>query len=155
MARPKPTPDNTLRVQRIIQAPREKVFDAWARPEKFQQWFQPKTDPPSCRFLVQDIREGGRYRFQANAPDGVRYDVFGTYHEVRPSEKLVFTWNWVSDLDFGETLVSIEFRAYGNATEISLTHDFFPDLAILKRHESGWNGCLDRVTEFLRAGAVG
>ena len=78
MATPKSTPDNTLRVQRIIQAPREKVFDAWARPERFQQWFQPKTDPPSCRFLVQDIREGGRYRFQANAPDGVRYDVFGT-----------------------------------------------------------------------------
>ena len=73
MAAPKPSSETTLHLQRVVQASRERVFDAWARPEKFQAWFARKTDPPSCRFLVQDIHERGRYRFQANAPDGVRF----------------------------------------------------------------------------------
>jgi uncharacterized protein YndB with AHSA1/START domain len=59
----------------------------------------------------------------------------------------VYTWRWEGTQHDGvETLVTVEFHDRGNATEVRITHDLFPDEQIRALHSDGWNGCL-RVLE--------
>src|SRR2546427_12616018 len=70
----------TVRLQRTFQAPREKVFQAWTRPEELKRWSAPGdlTTPVA----EVDLRVGGRYRIDMRAPDGTLHRVTGTYREV-------------------------------------------------------------------------
>jgi uncharacterized protein YndB with AHSA1/START domain len=95
MATPQSQPGLTLQVRRTFQAPREKVFDAWAQREKLEKWMC--QDVPSHKVIhhQQDIRTGGRWRMEIHDP--AKNEVYwgqGTYREVTPPEKIVFTWHW-------------------------------------------------------------
>ena len=73
----------------------------------------------------------------------------GSYQQIKPPEKLAFTWRWDTDPPGHETLVSIEFRDLGNATEIVLTHGQFPDAETRDKHNHGWNGCFTQLEQYL------
>src|SRR5713226_380386 len=115
----------TLQIRRTFAAPREEVFEAWTQPEKLTKWLCRVTEQHSMRILELDVRVGGRYRLEVTTPEGNRYLLSGTYREVQPAERLAFSWKWEGDLDVGETLVTVEFRARGDSTEIVLTHKLF------------------------------
>jgi len=140
--------ENTLRLKRTFAAQREKVFRAWTEPEALKKWFAP-TDNHSTPFAEVDLRVGGRYRIDIKDPAGKLFRLGGTFREVRPPEKLVYTWAWEGDADIGETLVTVEFRDLGKSTEVALTHELFPDEKALKNHEWGWSGGLDRLSRIL------
>src|ERR1700750_612607 len=64
--------DREIVLSRVIAAPRERVFQAWADPKPSGQWFGPggfKVDSLEC-----DVRAVGRGRFVFTGPDGTRYD---------------------------------------------------------------------------------
>ncbi len=48
------------------------------------------------------------------------------------------------------SLVTIEFKELGDATELTLTHEFLPTEDIRNKHEGGWNGCLDSLEKYLK-----
>jgi uncharacterized protein YndB with AHSA1/START domain len=78
-----------LVLQRIIHAPREKVYAAWTQPELLQQWFAPK--PWTTPIVKLDLRPGGSSLIVMRAPDGSDFPNRGVYLEVVKNEKLVFT----------------------------------------------------------------
>ena len=79
-------------------------------------------------------------------PNGEAFCLTGIFRDVRPPERLVYTWLWEEDnKGTGETLVTVEFRDLGQSTEVILTHEFFPNKEARDRHKWGWNGCLDRL----------
>jgi len=80
-------------------------------------------------------------------PDGDVFYLGGVFREIRPPERLVYTWQWEGEP--GETLVTVEFRDLGSRTEVVLTHERFPDAEAVARHTDGWNGCLIRLAELL------
>jgi uncharacterized protein YndB with AHSA1/START domain len=147
----------TLEIKRLIKAPRERVFEAWTNPEQLKKWFGPGQD-----YLVPlakvDLRVGGRYRIQMKNPDGEFHTPVGTYREIKPPERLVFTWAWEKDgsePDFGEVepcgmLVTLEFHARGEQTELVLRQEQFASVESRDRHEVGWTGCLDRLEKLFR-----
>jgi uncharacterized protein YndB with AHSA1/START domain len=69
----------------------------------------------------------------------------GTYREVRPPERLVCTWRWEAEPEYGETLVTVEFLDRGGSTEVVLTHELFPTDEARRGHEQGWTSSLDRL----------
>ena len=97
-----------------------------------------------------DLRAGGSYRIHMLSPEGKLNRLYGTYREVKPPERLVYTWNWAEDPEMGETLVTVEFHQQGESTKILLTHEFFPDAGRKDLHVQGWNGCLDHLTSCLQ-----
>jgi uncharacterized protein YndB with AHSA1/START domain len=103
---------------------------------------------PSDEFLIPtvevDLRIGGKYRIDMKAPDGKHFIATGSYREIQPPRKLVFTWSWEGE-DMQETLVTIEFHERGNETEVVLTHERFPNAEKRDRHQIGWAGCLARL----------
>jgi uncharacterized protein YndB with AHSA1/START domain len=96
-----------------------------------------------------DAREGGSYRIVMQNQDGETYSPSGVYEKVVPNEKLIFTWKWAdSELI---TRVTLEFRAVSDAeTELTLTHEGFPETEIRDRHNEGWEGCLSRLAQKLK-----
>ena len=64
--------DREIVLTRVIDAPRESVFDAWIDPEQLAIWFGPKG--MTIETHAVDIRVGGMWRFDMVAPKGVRYD---------------------------------------------------------------------------------
>ncbi len=148
MANPKTSPATTLRVARTFAAPREKVFRAWTDPEELKKWFGPVGY--STLIAEVDLRVGGKYRLgMRKLPGGDIFYLTGTYREVRTPEKLVYTWFWENEPELGETLVTVEFRARGNSTEVVVTHELFPNQKMRDDHDKGWNSCLDRLPQAL------
>lgn len=141
--------ETALRLTRTLKAAREKVFRAWTDPAALKKWFAPGDDYATPIAEV-DLRVGGRYRIQIRSPQGKLHTVVGVYREVKPPEKLVFTWSWQEGgMDVGETLVTVEFRDQGNTTELILTHELFPTPETRDEHTKGWTGCLDRLPQAL------
>jgi uncharacterized protein YndB with AHSA1/START domain len=77
----------TLTMDHTYRAPPERVFRAWTHQDEIVQWVAP--DPNMDTTAELDVREGGAYVIHMGP-----YTVRGTYEEVVPDEKLVFTWRW-------------------------------------------------------------
>ena len=101
----------TIRMVRDFDAPREKVFKAWTDPELVVQWLGPKST--EMRIDQWNARTGGNYRYAA-VQDGEEVAAFyGSFHEVRPSERLVQTFTWEGMPD-GVSLETLTFEELGD-----------------------------------------
>lgn len=112
----------------------------------------------AARYMEFDMRTGGTNRMETRTPDGTTYRNKTTFREIKPPEKLVFTWGWERFAPSGEkneehygTLVTVEFVARGTFTEVVLTHEGFRTAEQRDRHNKGWNGCFDMLTGALSA----
>ncbi len=143
MATQRTTPETSVQLRRTFAAPRQKVFRAWTDPEELTKWFAPGDDF-TTKVPELDLRPGGSYRIEMHSPAGNVHCVVGTYREVSPPNRLVYTWRWL-DKDMSETLVTVEFHDRGGQTEVVLTHELFPTPEWREQHAHGWNGCLARL----------
>jgi uncharacterized protein YndB with AHSA1/START domain len=159
MATAKQTPELTLQVRRTFTAPREKVFAAWAQREQLEQWMCKDESSHTVVHHQQDIRTGGRYLMEVREPRKKEtYWGQGVYREVKPPEKIVFSWSWTKDTPDGpqlhpdspDTEVTVEFFARGDSTEVVLTHAVFGSAKDRDEHNQGWNGCLDLLGKVLQ-----
>jgi uncharacterized protein YndB with AHSA1/START domain len=81
------TSDREVVVTRTFAAPARLVFKAWSEPELFRQWWVPRSMDMTLKSCEMDVRTGGKYRL--NFGDGM--DFFGSYLEVVPNRKIVWT----------------------------------------------------------------
>jgi uncharacterized protein YndB with AHSA1/START domain len=145
MASAQPQPETKLEITRTLSASREKVFRAWTEPEAMKRWWIPR-DGFSVPDAQVDLRVGGRYRVAMRNPQGEVFHLGGEYREVTPPERLVYTFRWeLASMDVGETLVTVDFRDRGEATEIVLRHERFPTAEARDNHRMGWTGTLDHL----------
>jgi uncharacterized protein YndB with AHSA1/START domain len=135
----------TFHYERQFAASPERIFHAWTSAEELNLWSAP--GPTVARADV-DLRVGGRFSIAMEASDGVAHLVRGTYREIDPPRKLVYTWQWESIPGFPETLVTVEFRPRPNGgTDLVLTHEDLPDEDARERHEHGWVLSLGGLSE--------
>lgn len=134
----------SLRVSRVINADADLVFRAWTEPEQIQRWLSPEG--VTVANVEVDLTVGGRYRIRMTGAEGQRHTAFGVYREIDPPHRLVCTWDWEEDENrVGETLVTVEFKNLGGATEVVVTHELFPNAEVKSGHEEGWTRCLNRL----------
>jgi uncharacterized protein YndB with AHSA1/START domain len=148
MAKEQMTTLPALQMKRIFQAPREKVFRAWTDARELERWFAPS---PEYSTVVPelDLKVGGRYRLEMHHKGGNINRLTGTYREIQPPEKIVFTWCWEQDPNKHESVVTVEFRDLGASTEIFLTHALLPDADSRGKHEHGWTGCFEQLAKYI------
>jgi uncharacterized protein YndB with AHSA1/START domain len=82
------TSDRELVTSRMLNAPRERVFEAFAEPTHLAQWWGPKGFTNT--FHEFNLRPGGAWRFIMHGPDGVNYPNESIFVEVAPPERIVF-----------------------------------------------------------------
>jgi uncharacterized protein YndB with AHSA1/START domain len=81
--------DRELVIERVLNAPREKLFRCWTEPALIVQWFTP---PPFKTIrAVMDVRAGGSSCVTMQSPEGQEFPNPGVFLEVVPNEKIVMT----------------------------------------------------------------
>jgi uncharacterized protein YndB with AHSA1/START domain/uncharacterized glyoxalase superfamily protein PhnB len=80
---------NTLHIKRVVNAPRELVFEAFTKAEHLMHWWGPE----GCKLTVLSINvvPGGNFHYKMSMPNG--HDMYGifNYKEIQAPEKIVFT----------------------------------------------------------------
>ncbi|MBV7336056.1 SRPBCC domain-containing protein [Chloroflexi bacterium TSY] len=138
----------SLKMSRTFNASRDRVYQAWTKPELLAKWFHP-TEKHISQVDEFDLRVGGSYRISMIAGDNAHI-VQGKYEAVDPPEKLSFTWGWEGAEDPREMLVTVEFNQLTpTETEVILTHERFANDEERDSHKWGWNGTLDRLSVLL------
>jgi uncharacterized protein YndB with AHSA1/START domain len=142
MITPAPDPSTTLVLRRAFTASRQRVFRAWITPRALEHWFRPRGMSVSVRSL--DARVGGSFHFDLE--DGS--SMVGTYLQMVPPEKLVFTWSGGARQDRG-TVVTVDFLDQGPVTEVVLTHEGLSTEAMRALAEGGWSSLFDALASVL------
>jgi glutathione S-transferase len=144
--------------RRIFQALPEEVFQAFVSAEALREWWSPEG------YVVveahADVRVGGQYRLVMRAQTGSEtVYVRGSYEEITPPHKLVFT-HMFENRDSGgllaraglaghQTLVTVEFKAHGSTTELVLVQENIPTPDAEELVQVGWQGILDHLASYL------
>jgi len=133
-----------LTLKRRINAPPEKIYAAWTEPENLIRWFGPATAKQETVHAEIDARIGGRYRIRFDDDRGEHHEVGGTYRDMVPSSRLVFSWAWHSTPE-RESQVTVLLKPDGVGTLLTLHHEQLFDAAARDAHEHGWSGTLDKL----------
>ena len=78
-------------VTRTFDAPPRLVFEAWSKPELFKKWWVPRSMGMTLRSCELDVRTGGKYRLVFGEDPANQMAFFGTYLEVVPNKRIVWT----------------------------------------------------------------
>ncbi|HEX4552997.1 MAG TPA: SRPBCC domain-containing protein [Xanthobacteraceae bacterium] len=77
---------HTIRLTRVFDAPRAKIFEAWTRPEHVSCWWDAAGGVLAVCEI--DLRPGGVFRFVSKGHPDMPFT--GTYREIAPPDRLVF-----------------------------------------------------------------
>jgi uncharacterized protein YndB with AHSA1/START domain len=113
-------------VTRTFNGPARLVFEAWTKPELFRQWWVPKSIGMSLLSCELDVRVGGRYRLEFAHGDS-QMAFFGTYKEVTPHSRLV----WTNDDSDGGAVSTVTFEERGGKT-LLVYHELYPSKEALE-----------------------
>lgn len=138
-----------VRVTRMIQAPAERVFDAWLDPAMIPRFIVgPDVRDEELVHVQVDARVGGRFSFLVRR-GGQAIDHVGTYREITRPHRLVFTWG-VDEEQGDLSVVTIEIAPRGNSCELTLTHRIDPAWAdYAERTQQGWTLITGKLAEAL------
>jgi uncharacterized protein YndB with AHSA1/START domain len=132
--------DDRLEITRMVDAPRERVFAAWSRPELLQRWTGCKdaTDI-QCEM---DFRVGGTFTQKMHITGAGDCVIKGTYEEIVAPEKIVYR---VDLAGHGTARVMVEFFAQGDQTKMVLVQDGFPNPMVTKFVSQGTMESFDKL----------
>ena len=82
--------DRTIHIERILNAPRERVWQAYTDPKLLAQWWGRGNKLVIERY---ELERGGHYRFVEHSDHGT-HGFEGRYREVTPPERISMTFEW-------------------------------------------------------------
>jgi uncharacterized protein YndB with AHSA1/START domain len=137
--------ERTLVIERVFDAPRTQVFNAWTDPERLMQWWGPHGF--TMRVSKMDLRSGGSWRFCMRSADGIEEWQQGVYREIIEPVRLVFTYAFedMTGKPGHETLVTVTFADHGGKTKLTVHHAAFETVAVRDDHVRGWSEALDHL----------
>jgi uncharacterized protein YndB with AHSA1/START domain len=120
-----------LVVTRTFNGPARLVFEAWTKPELFRQWWVPKSMGMSLLSCDMDVRTGGTYRLVFRGdPEPMAF--FGTYKEVTPPSRLV----WTNEESDEGSVTTVTFAEKGGKT-LLVMHELYPSKEALDAAGTG------------------
>ena len=128
-----------LVVTRTVNAPARLVFEAWTKAELFRRWWVPKSYGLTLLSCEMDVRVGGQYRLVFRHEDSTM-EFFGTYLEVTPPSRLVWTNEEGGD---DGAVTTVTFEEKGGKTLLVL-HELYPSKEAL---DAAGTGSADATVE--------
>jgi uncharacterized protein YndB with AHSA1/START domain len=142
-----------VKITRILNAPRELVFEAWTDPKHLAEWWGPAGfTNPVCR---ADAKPGGKIYIEMTSPDGTVYPMNGMFKEIIKPEKIVFISGALDGHgnQIFEVLNTVTFVNENGKTKLTLhaVVDDVSDVAIpyIDGMNQGWNQSIDRLEAFV------
>jgi uncharacterized protein YndB with AHSA1/START domain len=145
--------EREIRVERVFDAPPERVFAAYTDPELIPQWWGPRGTTTTVEEL--EAKTGGRWQFRSRGEDGSEIVFRGYFREVTAPERISQTFEW----DGMPGYVSVDTATcerVGEQTRIVTTSIFYTgeerDGMIESGMEKGMNETYERLDELLAQG---
>ena len=152
------TSDREIVVTRIFNGPPRIVFDAWTRPDLVSRWWAPLSMGVSMVSCDADVRAGGRYRYVLKPPHSDPFAFVGTYREVTPHTRLVYTTIYVpkgndEQDESGAAVCTVTFEDRGEKTYL-VSREVYPskdvlDAVLATGMESGMRVTMDQLDELV------
>ncbi|MDP4219251.1 MAG: SRPBCC family protein [Bacteroidota bacterium] len=115
--------DRQIVIERIINAPRKLVFEAWTDPKHLEQWWGPNGFSTTTREF--DFKAGGVWRHVMHGPDGTDYPNEIIYEEIVRPERITYTHGGGEDgPDDAQFYAEITFEDLGNQTKLTMRSTF-------------------------------
>ena len=152
-------PTEDLVVERLFDAPRERVFDAFTKPEHLRKWWGPKSaDIGVAEF---EARPGGKVLIGERYPDGTRVHLAGVVREIERPRYLVFAIHFANEAGErvapppqsslgaawrGEIVSHVSFSAEGRRTRVTIrTERSGVTAEWSEKARRGWGESLDKL----------
>jgi uncharacterized protein YndB with AHSA1/START domain len=138
----------TIRLHRVIAARSEKVYRAFVEPDAVASWLPPFGFV--CTVHALDAWVGGAHRMSfRNFTNGQSHSFGGSYLQLVPGERLVYT-NRFDDPNLpGEMKVTITLKAVSCGTEVNITQENIPDIIPLESCYLGWQDSLHKLEKLV------
>ena len=145
--------EREIRVERMFDAPRDRVFAAYTDPELVPEWYGPRGTTTIVDRM--DVRTGGAWRFVMRESDGSETGFRGTYREVTPPERIVQTFEW-EGMPGHVSVETATFEDLGDQTKVTTVSIFHTteerDGMLASGMERGMNETYARLDELLARG---
>lgn len=140
------TSPRELVVTRTFDAPVHLVFEAWTKPDLFMRWWAPKSAGVPLLACEMDVRVGGGYRVAFGHDAASAMEFFGTYLDVIPNARLV----WTNEESADAAVTTVTFEAIGSKTRLVL-HELYPSEQALDEATIGMESSMPEQFEQLDA----
>jgi uncharacterized protein YndB with AHSA1/START domain len=145
------TADREMVITRLLDAPRELVFDVWTDPNHIDQWWGPRGFRNTTSEM--SARPGGMWRYVMHGPDGTDYDNRIVYREIVRPERLVYDHGSDVDNDPDMFHVTVTFEEQGGKTKLTMRAVWKSAAAFAEVQKfgvvEGGNQTMDRLAEYL------
>jgi uncharacterized protein YndB with AHSA1/START domain len=134
---------NPITVQTVVNAPVEKVWECWNKPEHIPGWAFAQDDWEASG-VENDVRVGGKFKTVMSAKDkSVSFDFTGTYTAVKEHELIEY------DMTDGRH-VKVEFAQLPEGVKVVETFD--PESENSEElQRGGWQAILDNFKKYVEA----
>jgi uncharacterized protein YndB with AHSA1/START domain len=133
-----------LRMQRVFDAPRRLVFEAWTKPEYLSRWFAPAPlTTPRCEI---DFRPGGVFRLAMRTPDGLEFPLDAVFEAIDAPERIVFAGKMH---DGNHVHTTVTFTEEGGKTTLSVLQVYAFASDATRGAHAGWTKTLDQLGEYV------
>jgi uncharacterized protein YndB with AHSA1/START domain len=132
---------NTIRLNRVLQAPPERVYKAFLDPGAMVKWLPPNGFTGEVHHL--DAQVGGTYRMSfTNFSTGNSHSFGGEYLELVPNERIRHTDKFEDANLPGEMTTTITFTKVSVGTELNIVQEGVPSAIPPDACYLGWQESL-------------
>jgi uncharacterized protein YndB with AHSA1/START domain len=151
--------DKELIITHLFDAPIDVVFEAWTNPEILKLWYAP--DRCNIEYKTIEVKKGGRFHYRMHDPLNGEAWVTGTYLEISPPKKLVFTIRLSNEngdmtsglaaekLWPGEVLTTVTFEPIGEQTKATIHETVSEQEARETGAYQGWIEMFNKLNQLL------
>lgn len=145
--------DRSITVNRVVEAPPERVYEAFVNPDELAAWLPPEGF--SAEVHEFDATEGGTFRMSFNADieelEPYAHTFHGTYEELSPGERIVYTEEFESDDPgmAGEMTTTVTFEKVPDGTKVTAHQAGIPENIPPQDANEGWNDSLGNLAELI------
>ena len=137
-------PTGTVRLQRVLRAPAERIYRAFIEADALAKWLPPHGF--TCKVHHLEARVGGSFRMSfSNFGSGGSHSFGGDYLELVPNTRIRYTDRFDDPNLPGEITVTVELRKVLCGTEIQIVQEGIPELIPTEMCYLGWQESLAQL----------
>lgn len=135
---------STIRLHRVIAAKPDKLYRAFVEPDAIASWLPPYGY--LCTVCEMNPQVGGGHKMSfRNFTTDQSHSFGGTYIELIPGERLIYSDRFDDPGMPGEMKVTVILKAVSVGTEIAITQEGVPNMIPAEACYLGWQDSLDKL----------
>jgi uncharacterized protein YndB with AHSA1/START domain len=144
-------PDREVRINHVVDAPREAVFEAWTDPDQLALWWAPEGSNIPRESVVVEPRVGGRFHLDIVEASGTEWPMRAEILQISPPELIVMRSAPIPEAGIAETVTRVALEVEGSRTRMTITQGPYTD-EFYENAAAGWRGVIAHLEALLEEG---